>query len=251
MTTNDPAAKTVKLKVSARIEMELNVSPARIVFKEFISKNGSSEPHYARLTGSKSASAKIVSVESRNPLLKIDLNKDGFDGDPDSQIRISVLPGMPVGRFREKIIFKTDIESTPSLQLYVMGEAVGNITIKPKNLSLGKINTAKPLKKTIRLRAADDAFTFNIKEISSTIEGLSTELVTITSGKEYQVVASLPEGTTQPVLRGTINIKTDSDEQETINVRVFGFTQAPPGLERSRVKKNSRNGSNQKELPPI
>ncbi len=220
--TNDTTARNVQLEVSATVEILLTITPAAIVFPAFIGSGGSTEPLYARLSGSKSASVKIISTESANKLINIEINQKGFDADPTRQIRFSVRPGMAVGRFREQVVFKTDNTSVPALNVNVMGEVTGTITVNPLQLPLGTLTPGSTVRKTIQLQSAAEAFTFNVVEVSSTVEGMTTELITVTPGKEYQVVVSLPEGSKQSIIRGQIVIKTDDPDQGIITVRVFG-----------------------------
>ena len=226
--TNDTTARNLQLEVSATVEVVLTINPAAIVFPAFIGSVGSTEPLYARITGSESASVKILSTESANKLINIEINQNGFDGDPTRQIRFSVQPGMQVGRFRERVVFKTDNTSVPSLNVYVMGEVTGTIKVTPKHLPLGTITPGSTVRKTIQLQSAAEAFTFNVVEVSSTVEGMATELITVTPGKEYQVVVSLPEGSKQSIVRGQIVIKTDDPDQGIITVRVFGRAARQP-----------------------
>ncbi len=255
--TNDPAARNLRLKVSAHVEMVLAIKPARIVIPRFIGKDGSTDPLYAQFTGTKSSSVNIVSVKSANKLLNIEINKDGFDGDSTRQIKIKVLPGMAVGRFREKVILKTDNTSVPTLQLYVMGESIGNITVNPRNLPLGTIGPESTTRKTIKLQSAKDTFTFNVVDVSSTVKEIATELITVTPGKEYQVVVSLPDGAPHPIIRGKIIIKTDTEEQKIITVRVFGHTTPVRGRTRSKSPARSektkpvRERKTSEKLPPM
>ena len=235
----------MNLKVSATVEVVLAINPATIVFPDFIGNKGSNEPLYAGLTGSESATVKIVSVESAKKLINVEVNQSGFDGNPTRQIRFSVLPGMAVGRFRERVVLKTDNASVPTLNLYVIGEVTGNIIVNPRHLPLGTITPGNTSSKTISLKSASDAFTFKILDVSSTVAAITTELITITPGKDYQIVVSLPEGSTPSIVRGQIVIKTDDKDQETIEVQVFGRI-AP-------VSPSNRPGESEteKEMPPM
>ena len=226
--TNDTTAQNVQLEVSATVEVVLTINPAAIVFPAFIGSRGSKKSLYARLIGSESASVKIISTESANKLINIEINQNGFDGDPKRQIRFSVRPGMAVGRFREHVVFKTDNTSVPALNVYVMGEVTGTITVTPRHLPLGTITPGSTVRKTIQLQSAAEAFKFNVVEVSSTVEGMATELITVTPGKEYQVVVSLPEGSKQSIINGQIVIKTDDPDQRIITVRVFGRAARQP-----------------------
>ena len=122
-----------------------------------------------------------VGVETANKLINVEVNKSGFDDDPSRQIRCSVQPGMPVGRFRERVILKTDNSSVPSLKMDITGEVTGNIIVTPLHLPLGTITSGHTISKTINLKSARDEYTFNVLEVSSTVKEIATELITVTT----------------------------------------------------------------------
>jgi len=231
--------------VSATVEVALAISPETIVFPAFSGKDGSREMLYARFTGSESASVNIIAVESANKLINVELNKSGFDDDPNRQIRFSVKPGMPVGRFRERVVFKTDNTSVPALSMDVRGEVSGNIIVTPRHLPLGTITPGRTTSKTISLKSAHDESTFNVLDVSSTVKEIATELITVTKGKEYIIKVSLPDGTPHPIVRGEIVMKTDDKDQESITVQVFG--RAAPVSRPNRPEKPDT----EKEMPPM
>jgi hypothetical protein len=231
--------------VSATVEVALAISPETIVFREITATDGSREPLYARLTGSASASVTILSTESANKLINVEVNISGFDGDPSRQIRISAKPGMTIGRFRDRIVLKTDNTSVTTLHINIIGEVTGNIIVTPMTLPLGTITPANTTSKTISLKSARDDYTFNVLDVSSTIKEIATELITVTKGKEYRINVSLPDGTPQPIIRGDIVIKTDDKNQDSISVQTYGRS-APPSV-------NSKSGKpeTEKEMPPM
>jgi len=213
--------------VSARAEIKLAVNPQTIVFPAFSISNGSTQPLYAQLTGSESDSVKIVSAQSTNELIRIEVNHDGFDGDPARQIKFTVLPGMSEGRFRERVVLTTDSTSIGTLSLFVTGEALGNIKVTPKHLPFGMIQAGRSVRRTIRLQATHDAFSFNVLGVKSTVDELVAEVTTITPGKEYMVNVVLPDDYPHDIVRGEIIITTDDKDQETVTVRVFGRAAGP------------------------
>jgi len=222
--TNDPAAPNLNLEVRATVELVLAISPASIVFPAFAGAKGSTEPLYARISGSQSASASITAVECPSKLISVEVNRSGFDGDPDRQVKFSVLPGMPIGRFRERVVLTTDSDKVPSLSLFVTGEVLGAISVTPRHLPLGTIQAGTPVRKIIRLQSTQPDSEFRVVDVKSTVKGLTTELTTITPGREYQVTVGLAEGFSQTVIRGEIIITTDDKDQTNIAVRVFGRT---------------------------
>ena len=231
--------------MKSNVEVTLAITPETIVFPEFTGKDGSREPMYARFTGSDSASVSILSADSANKLINVEINKNGFDDDPTRQIRFSVQPGMPVGRFRERVVFKTDNTSVPTLNVNAMGEVTGTIIVTPRQLPLGTITPENTISKTISLKSARDDYTFNVLDVSSTVKEIATELITVTKGKEYKINVSLPNGTAHPLVRGEIVIKTDDKDQGSITVQVFGRS-AP-------VSRNNSPGKpeTEKEMLPM
>gem|GEM_PF-949765 len=229
--TNDPAAANLVLEVSAKVEVALAISPASIVFPAFTGASGSAEPLYARISGSQSPSVNISGVECSNKLISVEANPGGFDGDPGRQVKFTVLPGMPIGRFRERIVLTTDSDKVPELSLFVMGEVLGPISVTPRHLPLGTIQAGTPVRKIIRLQSTLPDGAFRVVDVKSTVEGLTTELITVTPGSEYKIAVGLAEGLSRPVIRGEIIITTDNKEQASIPVRVFGRTlpAQPPG----------------------
>ncbi len=229
--------------MSATVEVGLAINPETIVFPDVTGKDGSREPLYARLTGSESASVSILSAESANKLINVEINKNGFNDDPTRQIRFSVQPGMPVGRFRERVVFKTDNTSVPALNVNVMGEVTGTIIVTPRQLPLGTIAPGSTISKTISLKSAHDEYTFNVLDVSSTVKEIATELITVTKGKEYMINVSLPDGIPHPIVRGEIVIITDDKDQESIRVQIYGRAAPVPQNNRPGKPKRKRNAA--------
>jgi hypothetical protein len=220
--TNDPAAESLQLEVSAEVKLLLALSPATIEFPACIISTGSIEPQYARLTGSLSDSVSITAIDNPNAFINVEIEHDSLDDDASRKIRFSVLPGMATGRFRERIVFTTDSPDVKTLSLFVMGEVLGNINLTPKHLPLGTVSAAGVIGKHITLQSTRDDFKFTVTGISSSVEGLSTKLITVNPGTEYRIEVSLSGDYPHPVINGEITIATDAADQPEMTVRVFG-----------------------------
>ena len=219
--TNDPEQKTVKLKVSTDIQVILALKPSRINFGRL--QKDKFPTKYALLKGTDKDKIKITSVKSDNDYIKVETNLSGFENDKKKQIKINVLPGIKVGRLRDKITINTDHEKIKKLTLYVHGEVVGNIIVNPKYLSFGMLKKGKKLEKTVKLKASSDS-SFKVLDVKSTIPELVTKVETIKEGKEYIVKVLIKENIDKDILNGKIKIKTDDKDQEQIEVKVFGRT---------------------------
>jgi len=220
--TNDPSARKLRLEVGATVEVVLAISPSTIVFPSLSASIGSQQPRYARLIGSQSSTVNIESVQCASKLIHVELSRGGFESNPSRQLRVSVKPGMPVGRFRERVVVKTDNEKVGVLTLFVMGEVQGPVSVSPRHLPLGTIRPGTTVTRHITLRSTREDMTFKVLQVSSTVEGIITKLTEKVPGREYLIAVSLPEGLNRRVIRGRIMITTDIPEQKTIAVRVFG-----------------------------
>jgi hypothetical protein len=220
--TNDPSAANLVLEVSAHVEVALAVSPPGIMFPAFAGSSGSAQPQYARLSGSQAASVNVTSIECPNKLISVEVNRSGFDGDPGRQVKFSVRPGMPAGRFRERVVLRTDSATVPELSVFVTGEALGAISVTPRHLSLGTIQPGAPVRKLVRLQATQPGYAFRVADVQTSGGGITAELVTVTPGSAYEIAVGLAEGFSGPVVRGEIVITTDDASQGPITVRVFG-----------------------------
>jgi len=224
--TNDPAQKSVQLTVSADVKVVLNLEPTRVNFGS-IQKKAKPAPQYLSLTGSDAGKVKITSIKSENRSIKIETNNKGFEGDQNKKVKVTVQPGIKVGKFREQISVNTDHESLKELSFYVYGEVIGNIEVTPKYLSFGTIEHGKPIEGKVSVKALEDA-KFKVVGVQSTIPELKTEIETVKKGKEYIVHVSVQEDFAGDVLKGNLTIQTDDKEEEKIEIRIYGRKKTGP-----------------------
>lgn len=219
VTSNDPEHPTTTLTVSAEVQVVLDLSPNRILFGQV--KKNDQAVRYAALTGTEKDRVKITSVEVKNEFIRVEIEPKGFENDPQHQIRVTLLPGMNVGRFTERILLRTDHPRVQELTLYVMGEVIGNIVATPNFVHFGMFEPGTALERVVTLRAAGDT-SFRISDVQSTLPDLITVLETVQQGREYRIRARLSEKFSGEILRGQLIVMTDDTDQPRIEINVFG-----------------------------
>ena len=224
--TNDPGQKSVRLAVEATVKVVLATKPSRINFGRF-KKGTKSLTRYVSLTGEEWKKVKILSAVSKNKSIKVETRPGGFAGDPEKLFRVTILPDIKPGRFRDRITIQTDHPTVKKLVVYVYGDATGNIIIRPTYLSFGMLQKGRAIEKKIDLRSADDA-RFRVLDVRSTVPELVTAVETVEDGKRYSVTARITDTFDKNLLKGKIIIRTDDSEQERIEVRVFGRAMKKP-----------------------
>ncbi len=219
--TNDPRNKAVKLNIKADVRVLLITKPRRINFGK--QPKGTSITKYAALEGEDKKKAAITSATSSSNYINVETNSTGFDNNTDKNIRFDLLPGMPVGRFREEITFATTHPEISRLKMFIYGEITGPIRVQPHQVSFGMISPGKALDRTIHLSTANDT-SFSIRSVTSTIENLELATEIITEGSEYIIHARLNEQFNKPMVKGSVIITTDNENQPEIEVKFFGRT---------------------------
>ena len=226
VTTNDPDQRTTQLKLSAEVQVALALEPYLINFGRF--KKGEAPVRYVSVIGDDKDSAKIISAEAKQKSLKVELNPKGFENNKDNRIKISVLPDMKVGQFRDVIAVTTDHKANKNMNISVFGEVIGDIVVTPRSFSFGFFERGKAPEKIVTLKANLPA-TFKVLKAESTAPEVTVENVTVKEGAEYQIKARIKDTFDKDSLRGNIVITTDNKEQPTIEIMYFGRVQKAPG----------------------
>ncbi len=220
--TNDPDNKVVQLSVIADVKVVLATRPSRINFGRLNKKDLKRTSRYVALSGKDAERCRITSVTSRNKHIQLEASPNGFPGHKDKHIKITLLPGIDVGRFRDVVTVHTDHEKVKQLRVYVYGWIIGNIKTNPSYMSFGRFESGKEHTRELMLEASSADTTFHITGVRSTVQELSVAYETVEKGKRYRITATVPASYSKILLRGKIIIETDDKEQPSIDVRVFG-----------------------------
>ncbi len=234
----------VTLKLIADVEVLLNTDPRTLNFGR-VKQTSLPAVKYASLVGKEKDNVKITKTGSQNKNIKIEVSPDGFDGDKKKNVKITLLPGMKVGKFFERIKLDTSNKKVKQLMVPVHGTVLGNITVQPTHLSFRLDKKLQAVEKAIKLKSSSTKF--KILDVKSSIPELVTEVETIKKGSEYIVKASIKDVTDKKFLRGTIKIFTDDKNQKEIEIKVYARQRKQHGKNKSKIKieeiiKNSDKG---------
>ena len=125
---------------------------------------------------------------ARGKEIKVETSADGYDNSKDKPIKISVLPDVKVGQFRDVITVTTDHKTLKNMNISVFGEVAGDITVTPRSFSFGFFEKGKAVEKVISLKANPPA-TFKILKAEANTPDVQLDVVPVVEGKEYQVKA--------------------------------------------------------------
>ena len=225
VTTNDPEKKTVSLTVSTEVIEAFGVSPVRVNFNQV--KRGQEHVRYTSVSGEDKDRTKLTGSESPNPNIKVEINPKGFEGDKYQQIKIILMPTMKAGRFFERVTIHTDHKAMKDIQLNVIGDVTGDVSIAPNQVHFGLFQKGKkPSERFMTIRAVGEV-TFKILEVTSSIPEVTTSLETVVAGKEYKLRSTLSDTFAGDSLNGKLTIKTDLVTDGIIEVPIAGRVLPP------------------------
>jgi hypothetical protein len=219
VTTNDPAQQNINLTISADVVEALGIAPDRVNFNQV--KKGQEHVRYATITGDDKDKTKLTGSESANPNIKVEINPKGYDDDKYRQIKVILLPTMRTGRFFDRIAIHTDHKDMKDIQLDVVGDVTGDVSVVPKQLHFGLFQKGKQVDRVISIKAIED-ITFKILEVKSPIPDVTTTLETVEAGKEYRVRAQLKDSYAGDTIQGKLLIKTDLKQDPIIEIELAG-----------------------------
>jgi len=121
---------------------------------------------------------------------------------------------------KKSILVESNDPKEPKFHLYMEGQAVSVITVKPDAAFFGGIPATAELKKTINITTGREDVSFTLTEISCESPHLRIEKETVQPGKAYRVhirtAGNLQEGS----LEAQVKISTDHPAYQTIVIPV-------------------------------
>jgi Protein of unknown function (DUF1573) len=135
--TNDPLRPTVDLSVFGKVVVPVTIVPKSIVF----SRLSAGEPHTAtvKLVASLDANFEIKSFDLTDPekaehydvviepLAAADV--EAMDGKRGYELKLTVKPGMQLGRLRQQLVLHTNLADSPDLYIPIEGSVDSDISV--------------------------------------------------------------------------------------------------------------------------
>ncbi|MBU0678756.1 MAG: DUF1573 domain-containing protein [Verrucomicrobia bacterium] len=127
------------------------------------------------------------------------------------------------GRQRKHITVESNDPQNPGLRLTLEGDVINELEVRPNRIFYGQIQSTNPITRAIEIISQSET-PLNITDIIVSHPQIETALETLQEGKHFRLQVVLnPAGLTEPVLRGTIRLRTDSPRYPDINVEVSGM----------------------------
>jgi hypothetical protein len=147
--TNDLDHPVLNLSIRGRVLFPVEVEPSDTVAFTTISNEEISRASLTILSPDR-AGLKVTKVTSSKPDLIIADVKPMTPEELKSRrvpsgynVVVEVKPGMPLGSFREELVFQTDHPKQPELKVTVAGKVIGPISVVPQKLEMPSVASEK------------------------------------------------------------------------------------------------------------
>jgi hypothetical protein len=218
LATNDPSKPEIELKIEGDIKPQVTAQPADVNFGNV--HHGTAvtrEVMLNDLVGGKKGFV-LKSVKNSSPYIKVTTTKR-TDGKPGAVLHVALLPTMPPGPISDTIRIATN---RSPLRVGILGTVVGDLTVKPPQVSFGILSHDQGAVRIIRVTNTGKR-AVKVIGVASTNHSVQAEVKPVTPGKEYKVTLALRPNTPDGQIRGALTIKTDDPKQTTLTVPYFGI----------------------------
>jgi hypothetical protein len=228
VTTNDPDNTIVRLTVTADIVVMFGFDTQRVHFNrlkrhEMVSKT-------LNAVGGRLPDVKILSVTVDNlehaDYYQIEIADSGEGETRQLGLVITPTDAIPIGRFGDKLVVKTDLEKVSTYDVYISGDLLGPIEVVPHALVLRSPSENEPLSGSISLKRTE---TTAFKVVSATCrdDRVHVHVSEPDTDGTIMIDMTLPGDFSDDRFRSELVIKTNLQEQPELMIPVHGYRQKP------------------------
>lgn len=214
VTSNDPDQPNLTLRLTAFIKTAVEVRPSETL--QVSLKTGEPTTQEVEIVNNTDQALEIQEVTVSVPYAKAEAQKVN---DKTTKVIITVSPDAPPGRGNFMVMARTNLESTPTVNISVATEK--GIVVTPTTIFFGAIGSATPLpiERVVTLSRSDKSFQVTKFEVDDS--NIEVKHESDAEGKQHRLILRYKGGWTQGTIRRTLTIETDDPQQAQIRVNLM------------------------------
>lgn len=229
--SNDPGKPTIELEVKSEVNPLVMVEPMLVNLGQFV--KGKPTTASAKVTSriatvrAESATPNNVNIESKlGSPTTAEANGETLTEWP---IEITMPANAPVGQFTANVAIKTN-DPARLLNLTVMGEVMGDVTVNPQRVALQSLATGQDISTQFRLTSRTGK-AFQVTKVEEEaapgmpkcFANIGVQMDTSTTPPSYVVTITGRAPDKGGAVRGDLVVYTDITDEQKIRVPYFGF----------------------------
>jgi len=138
-----------------------------------------------------------------------------------NRVKIQIKPGMPLGSFREEVVFETDHPDQPKVTLTLVGSMAGPISVMPNSLRMVTVNGKDGGSGQVTLLVREGRSTnFTVAYKPERIDVSIVPNDTPTLKGRYKLTVSVLPGSSAGLIDDQIILKTDHPKVSELRIPV-------------------------------
>jgi len=145
---------------------------------------------------------------------------------PRTTLRVSINPGLPVGRHSGDLLVTTNDPRRPEVTLRATITIVGDLQARPPRFALGRLNPGAEFEATLVLvNRVADPFKITGIETGPDLKNIQITHKPVSEGQEdaYEITVRGIAPADQTRILGQIIVTTDLEAEKTMELPIYGF----------------------------
>ncbi len=245
--SNDPEQPNLKLSISADIIIKFGFEVPKLGLGRL--KKDELKAKTVTAVGEELPRVKILSVSLANTAHEKYYKYETSDtGEGDlRKIVFSITPTreIPIGRFRDVLVIKTNLKDVEEVKLHLSGEILGPIEIMPRALMMRSESDSAPFVGSVTLKPTT-AMPFQVLSAECEDSGPSITVHAPGPDGSIKIEMSLPADFGKENFRSNLIIRTDLPEQSESSIPVYSSPRRPRSGNSGDRRLDTRNTMSRK-----
>ena len=217
--SNDASNPELVVTIKGQVLSSFTVEPARVDFGEILPSSPlaarQKQVTFSVAEGSDLTISKVTSLSKH--LVASPVSAQGNR----ATVTIEILPTVPLGEFRDRVVFELDGGRRASVNVPVNASVQGDLRLNPSTISFGVLGGDAPLERRIQFenKGRDPV---SIQSITTSNAAISASMVNVQPGRLGVLVVKVDPRRVSGDLKETVELKTSHPTQSSLSVNVFG-----------------------------
>jgi hypothetical protein len=225
--TNDPETPTAPLALTGAVYADLVASPTAL----YLGRLRRGEPvsrEIAVVPGRPGAAYAVTAVETSNPALAAEIVPASgaagqrTDDAPGQRIVVRLAKELPLGRFNDHLVLRTNSPREPTITVPVFASVEGDVVVLPPQVTFGIARRGSVTERELHIRnrgAAPIALT----RVVVRPDAVAYSLATVREGIEWEMTLRLPDGLPAGKIEGSVEIFTDHPREGRLVIPLYAI----------------------------
>jgi len=218
--TNDPETPTASLALTGTIWADLVASPTAL----YLGRLRRGDPVSREIDvvpGRPGAAWAVTRVEKSHPALEAEI-APAAQGLPGQRIVVRLAKELPLGRFSDELILRTNSPREPTITVPVFASVEGDVAVLPPQVTFGIARHGAAVARELHVRNRGGR-PLALTRVVVRPEVVSYTLETVREGVEWEIVLRLPDGLPPGKIEGAVEIFTDHPRESRLVIPLYAI----------------------------